>query len=125
MFEFVEKALYEMPFFVKPPVAFALIDPVGFGRDGMPGVLIFNIDQKFIRIIPAIPQNHASGNVKMRKHIYCHAAIVDVALRKLQIYWISKTIDHRMDFYVLSAATGTYFPISFVSDSPFFAPAAC
>lgn len=125
MFEFVKETFHKMALFVQPPITFALVNPIGFGWDGVIGILILNIDQDIICVIATICQNHASSDGDMGKYFYRYRAIMSVAWGQLEIHWVTQSIHYRMNLCVFTTPAGTYFLVAFGSGSPFFAPAEC
>ena len=81
MLELVEKALDQMTLFVKPPVTFPLVNPVYFGRDRVPGILIFDIYKDFVGIISTISQHHATCQMDVGKYIGRNLAVVHITSR--------------------------------------------
>lgn len=83
MLELVKETFYEMTLFVEPPITFALVDSIGFRRDGVACILVFDVDQYRIHVITAICQDHASSNGNTQQRIYCCGAVIGIARRQL------------------------------------------
>lgn len=122
-FEFIEKTLNQMTFFISVEITEPRLDHIAFGWDRIRCSLFCDVSANGLCSVCFIAQNVAAGNIHFRKQINGSTSIKDVFTGKQKMDRIFQCIHNSMDFCSISTTTHTNKLVIFRIYSPFFAPA--
>ncbi len=88
-FDFPEETLYQVSFFIEPPINRPGIGGVAFGWDGVSGPRFCNILPDFLCSISPVAQHAAALDLDFPKHFYGMSGIVITAWRQRKYHRIA------------------------------------